>query len=146
MEQAISDFVAARQVAVVGVSRNKRKFGNAIYKTLQSRGYQVYPVHHELEQFEGARCYRRLAELPDEVDSVVVCTQPQHALDIATEAKENGIRRLWFQQGADFSEAVTSARESGLDTVSGKCILMYATPVTGIHAVHRFFAKLFGKL
>jgi hypothetical protein len=37
------------------------------------------------------------------------------------------------------------AEAYGIKTITRKCILMYAGEVTGIHAVHRFFAKAFKK-
>ncbi|NMC44122.1 MAG: hypothetical protein GYA46_09410 [candidate division Zixibacteria bacterium] len=56
-----------------------------------------------------------------------------------------GMTHVWFQQGPNFSDAVAKAKAKGLQTVSRKCILMYAPPVTSIHSFHRFFAKLFGR-
>jgi predicted CoA-binding protein len=103
-------------------------------------------VHRSLTEVGGDKCYRLLAELPDAVESLIICTKAEHAPALVLEAKENGIKRLWFQQGADFSEAIVAAEQADINQVNGKCILMYAPPVTGIHAVHRFFVKLFGKL
>jgi predicted CoA-binding protein len=36
---AVDDFVAQRTLAVVGVSRSGKKFGNTIYRELKTRGY-----------------------------------------------------------------------------------------------------------
>jgi len=36
-------------------------------------------------------------------------------------------------------------KDLGLSAVSGKCIMMYAQPVTSVHSWHKFFAKLFGQ-
>ena len=146
MNETITAFVETKHLALVGVSARKSKFGNAIHKALKRRGYQVYPVHRSLAEVGGDKCYRSLAELPDAVESLIICTKAKHAIALVIEAKEKEIKRIWFQQGADFSEAIAAAEKHGIDYVKGKCILMYATPVTGIHAVHRFFVKLFGKL
>ena len=54
--------------------------------------------------------------------------------------------KVSIQQGADFSGSAAKAEAARITTITGKCILMYAEPVGGIHAIHRFFAKLFGKL
>ena len=37
----VDDFVSQKSFAVVGVSRNKRKFGKYIYKELKKGGYIV---------------------------------------------------------------------------------------------------------
>ncbi len=144
MDEHIAHIANQTQVAVVGVS--DRKFGGAIYKTLKKRGYAVYAVHPIRESFDGDRCYRDLTAVPDEVTVAVVAVSPESAEQVVEDARSAGITHLWFQQGRDFSDAVTKAGAKGLHTVSGKCILMYAQPVTGIHAFHRFLAKLFGRL
>ena len=144
MDESIAGFIDAKHIAVVGVS--KRKFGGTIYRTLKQRGYQVYPVHPQTETFDGDRCSAGLADLPDEVAAAVIAVKPAQAEGVVDDAKAAGITTLWFQQGADFSKAIAHADALGIQTISGKCILMYASPVTGIHAVHRFFARLFGRL
>ena len=144
MDQYVSEFVQDKHIAVAGVS--DRKFGGAIYKTMKKRGYQVYPVHPSRESFDNDRCFHSLASLPKQVKKVVIAISPDRAEAIIGEAAAAGITHLWFQQGKDFSRAAAMADQKGLRTVSGKCILMYAEPVTGIHAFHRFLAKLFRRL
>lgn len=144
MDQRIEDFVKTRHIAVVGAS--PRKFGGAIYKTLKKRGYTVYPVHPARNTFKGDRCYSNLTTLPSEVEAAVIAVSPSHAMNVIDDARKAGITKLWFQQGANFSEPLKKAEAEGIQTVSGKCILMYAEPVSGIHAIHRFIAKVFKKL
>lgn len=141
MDQRIENFVNTKHVAVVGVS--KKKFGGTIYKTLKKRGYAVYPVHPTLSSFDGDSCFPRLSDVPDDVEAAVVAVSPAHAADVVDDARKAGLTKLWFQQGADFSGAVRKAEADGLQAVSGKCILLYAPPVTGLHGVHRFLARLF---
>jgi hypothetical protein len=141
MDQNAAEFVKSKTLAVVGVS--KRKFGGSIYRTLKARGFKVYPVHPLRESFDGDPCVRKLTELPDGVDAAVVAVSPLHAEDVVRDARVAGIKKLWFQQGADFRDVALMAEAYGIKTVTGKCILMYAGDVTGIHAVHRFFAKVF---
>jgi len=44
-QQLISDFLAQRKLALIGVSRSGRRLGNAIWKELRAKDYQVFPVH-----------------------------------------------------------------------------------------------------
>jgi predicted CoA-binding protein len=144
MDERIADFLNSKEIAVVGVSQ--KKMGGAIYRTLRKSGMKVYPVHHSLTEFENDKCYSKLAGLPSSVDAAVVAVSPANAKKLVQDAQGTSIKKLWFQRGADFSEVEAKANQAGLKTVSGKCILMYAEPVTGIHAFHRFLARLFGKL
>jgi len=144
MDQFIQGFVNSDQIAVVGVS--KKKFGGTIYRDLKKRGYQVFPVHPSLESFAGDRCYPDLKSLPDGVDAAVIAVSAAHAAQVVDDARQADVAKLWFQQGPDFKEIVAHAQDLGMQVVSRKCILMYAEPVKGIHAMHRFIVRLFGKL
>jgi predicted CoA-binding protein len=134
-----------RSIAVVGVSTNKRKFGSAIYRELKRRGFEVFGVHPSLETIEGDRCFASVTKIDGRPDCVVVCVKPKKAVSAVDQTVAKGISRIWFQQGADFSEAKARAEEAGLQAVSGRCILMYTEPVGGIHRFHRGLSKLFGK-
>jgi predicted CoA-binding protein len=144
MKQAIDFISSQRHIAVVGVS--DRSFGGEIYKNLKQRGYSVYAVHPTREVFRGDSCYSSLKNLPEEVKAAVVAVSPDSAESVVDDAASSAVTHLWFQQGKDFSQIVATAQAKGLQTVSRKCILMYAKPVTGVHAFHRTLARLFGRL
>jgi hypothetical protein len=50
----IQDFVAQKTLAVVGVSRGGKKFGNMALRALRDKGYRVFPIHPQAESLEGA--------------------------------------------------------------------------------------------
>ena len=56
-----------------------------------------------------------------------------------------GISKLWLQQGAQSVETAKTARDLGLDPITGKCILMYAGEVKSIHGFHKFINKVLGQ-
>jgi uncharacterized protein len=145
MNQAIQDFMAAQRIAVVGVSRSGKKFGNTISTELKQRGKQIFLVHPEAKEINGERCYASLAELKGQVDAVVVCVSPQQAGQVIREAGAAGLKNVWLQMGAESSAVLQAAKEVGITPVTGKCILMYVEPVNSIHGWHRGFAKLFGQ-
>jgi predicted CoA-binding protein len=144
MEAGAIDFTKVRKIAVVGVSN--RKFGGFMYKSLRKRGFEVYPVHPTRETFAGDHCFDRLTSLPDKVDMAVVAVSPLAAEQVTQDAIEANVPKLWYQQGPNFTEVAAKAEQAGIATVTSKCVLMYAAPVTGIHAVHRWLARLLGRL
>jgi predicted CoA-binding protein len=146
MKQAIEDFISCKRIALVGVSRSGKKFGNTIQTELKERGYQVYIVHPEAQEIAGERCYPNLAALQGMVDGVLICVPPRHAGQVLREAVEVGLKKIWLQMGADSPEVLALARDLSVTPVSGKCILMYAQPVRSFHAWHRAFARLVGQL
>ncbi len=145
MDQKIQDFIQAKRLAVVGVSRSEQKFGTAIYKELKARGFQVFGVNPQMQTIAGDICYASIGELAGKVDGAVICLPPQKAAIVIREAAAAGIKNLWLQQGSQSLETKQAAHEAGVSPVEGKCILMYAGEVKSIHGFHKFVAKLFGQ-
>ena len=144
--QAIDNFLSSKTIAVVGVSRNKDKFGNYLYREIKKKGYTVYAVNPNMDMTEGDRCYAGLGALPEKPDAVLMSIQPKAALPVMDEMARLGIKKCWLQQGADSKEGEDKARELGLDLVSGECLMMHVQPVESIHNFHRGFKKFFGLL
>jgi uncharacterized protein len=145
MDTAAQEFVSKKRLAVVGVSRDDKKFGNLIYKELKQRGYQPVAINPSTQEIGGDKCYPNLAAVQGQVDGVIVCIPPAKVPAVLQEAASAGIKNVWIQQGAGSPEADKVGKELGLKMVNGKCILMYAEPVGSFHGFHRFFAKLFGQ-
>jgi uncharacterized protein len=142
---AIDAFLAEPAIAVVGVSRSGKGFGNVAARELRRKGYRIYPLNPQADLVDGERCYRSLADLPEPVRAVLVVVPPHEALGVVREAARAGIRRVWLQQGAESPLVTLACDELGLDTVSGGCVLMFAKP-TGVHRAHRWVWKMMGKL
>lgn len=53
---AATDFLAARRIAVTGVSRTPGSHGgNVVYRRLRETGYEVFAVNPNAETVEGDR-------------------------------------------------------------------------------------------
>jgi predicted CoA-binding protein len=143
---SIDAFFDQKTFAVVGVSRNKDKFGNMIYREMKKRGLEVYGVNPQLDMIEGERCYGGLGALPVKVDAVIAVIPPQATLPIIDDMAKLSIKHLWLQQGADSPEAEQKALALGMNLVSGECMLMYLPPVESLHKFHRVLKKIFGGL
>lgn len=143
---AVEDFVAQRKLAVVGVSRSGKKFGNWAFRELRSKGYQLFPIHPSAETIEGDRAYPRLTALPEPVDGVLIVVPPVETEKVVRDAAAAGIRRVWMQQGAQSPEAIRFCEENGISAVHGECILMFAPKPAWLHRAHHWVWKILGKL
>ena len=142
----IDEFLAQKTLAIVGVSRSGKKFGNTILKDLTKLGYRLLPVHPEAPEVDGVRAYPSFAALPEPVGGLIVCVPPAQAESVVKEAAAHGIRRVWLQQGAGSAEAIKSCQENGISVVHGECVLMYPKPTTAwIHGAHRWVWDLLGR-
>lgn len=145
-KKLVEEFLTQKNIAVVGVSRKKTKFGNAIYKELKQKGYNVFPVNPNMNVFEGDACYPDLGSIPEQVDAVVINIPPIQTEKVVREANEAGIKKVWLQQGSQSEAAVKFCEENGIDCVSNECILMFAKPSAFIHRAHKWVWGVLGKL
>jgi uncharacterized protein len=142
---AITAFVAQPALAIVGVSRSGRKFGNTAARVLREKGYRVYPVHPSADVIDGVRCYKRFQDLPEAVDALLVVVAPAEACQVVRDAAAAGIHHVWLQQGAESVAVLKACHELGLSCVWGECILMYTHP-TGFHKAHWWMRALTHRL
>jgi uncharacterized protein len=140
----IEQFVAQRHIAVAGISRDPRKFGNSVFKELKKQGYHLYPISKHLPEIDGVPCVPDIASLPAEVSAIIIVTKPEQTAILLKEAEAKGIKQIWLQQGAADREILASIEKSNANIVSKQCILMYANPTHFMHRTHILFKKLFG--
>lgn len=149
IKEAAAEFLAARRIAVTGVSRNPKGHGsNIVYQRLRERGYEVFPVNPNAEEVEGDRCYPDLRSIPGGVDGVVIGTRPETADATMRECVELGIGRVWMHRGPGAGSVSASAasygREQGISVIDGGCPLMFGPTADFGHKCMRPIFTLFG--
>jgi predicted CoA-binding protein len=143
---AIDRFLADRTAAVVGVSASGRGFGFNAYRELKRMGYRLLPVHPTADAIQGDTCWRKVTDLPADVERLLVVVRPERAEQVVREAAGSGIRYVWLQQGAESPSVLQACQQQGLEVVHGHCILMFAEPTASFHKIHRWLWKLLGKV
>jgi predicted CoA-binding protein len=141
---SIQAFLGSKEIAVCGVSRNKKKFGRVVYDTLKGRGFKLYGVNPNMTDIDGDPCYPDVSQLPGHVKYLYIVTPGKQTEEIVAKAIEKGIRTIWIQQMSESPKAVELAEKNGITLIKKECILKFAEPITGIHKFHRFLTKLFG--
>lgn len=145
-KQDVQGFVSQKTIAMAGLSRDAKAMSASMKKELESKGYRILAVNPNAASIGGEPCYPNLASLPEKVGGVLIATPASQSEQVVRDAAAQGIRHVWLQSGAHSKAAEAACNEQGLSAVSGKCILMFAEPVTSVHGVHRWFAKVFGQL
>lgn len=144
MKPSIQNFISKKRIAVVGFSRNKTKFGTAAFLELQKRGFEVFAIHPSEKEINGIECYPDLKTVSGKAEAVFISIPPKSVPPVLKEASDAGFKLVWLQQGAESAEAIGYAKELGLELISGKCILMYAPPLTSLHKFHQVICKWTG--
>ena len=127
-QDLVTEFLALRRYAVVGVSADQDKYGYKIWRSLQEKGYTVYPVNPRYDEIEGERCYRSLAEVADRVDVVDLVVPPKVTEEIVKQCAELGLTRVWMQPGAESEEAIRFCRERGIKVLHDVCVMAESLP------------------
>lgn len=134
----IEDFIAAEPIAMVGVSRNPKKFGFTAFRELKEKGMNIIPVNPHAEMIHGTKAYPDLKSLPDNVKGLIVMTQKSQTTGVVREAKEKGIKQIWIQQMSENDDALKVLEGSDINCITGQCILMHYKP----HSIHKFHGRL----
>jgi predicted CoA-binding protein len=140
----INEFLDSQPIALVGVSRNSKKFGYTAFKELKEKGMNIIPVNPQADEIMGEKSYPNVKMLPSEVQSIIVFTKKDKTASVIRDAKEKGIKQVWIQQMADSKEALAELKDSGINFITGECILMHYKPHS-IHKFHGTLKKFFGR-
>lgn len=139
----LSFFDKSQPLALVGVSANTKKFGNQVFQFLQKHGYKVVPVHPESESINGEKCFNSIEELPANIQRAVVMTPPAETDKVLKQLATKGITNVWVQQLSQSAESKNVSEALGLNAIFSRCVFMFAEPVKGVHAFHRWLWKHF---
>ena len=142
MQEAATEFLSHRRVAVTGVSRKPKNHGsNTVYKRLRERGYEVFAVNPNANEVEGDRAYRDLRSIPGGVEAVVIGTRPETSEQTMHECAELGIKHVWMHRGpgaGSVSDAATAyGRQAGITVIDGGCPCMFGATADFGHKVMR---------
>lgn len=143
-QSTIESFLSEQKLALAGASRSGKKFGNAADKELRVKGYELFLIHPEAQEINGAICYATLAELSGKVGGLVTVVPPEQTEKLVRDAHAVGINKIWMQQGSESSDAIQFCQENDMKVVHGQCILMHSQP-QGFHKFHHWLWGLLGK-
>lgn len=111
--------------AVVGASANPQKFGSIIFHDLRTAGFMVVPVNPKLTELDGIEAVKSLREVLPKPDIAVVVVPPTVGLAVLDDAVAAGVKKLWFQPGAESPKIREKAQNLGLQIVAdGSCIMV----------------------
>ena len=110
-------------VAIVGVSRDRKKWGYRIYRKLKPLFRKVYPVNLKYADIEGDKCYRELREIPEKPDLVITVVPPAVTERVVEICGDMNIGKLWMQPGSESEKAIKMCKERGIECMHGACFV-----------------------
>jgi predicted CoA-binding protein len=142
----IDSFLTPKKLALIGLSRDPKKFSRAAYKELSTKGFEIYPINPNVEEIDGIKCYKEVSGLPADIKHALIITPKDQTLSAVEQAIGHGITNIWLQQGSETPESIDFAEKQDINLISKTCILMHCQPVKGVHGFHRFIMKVFARL
>ena len=121
-----------RRIAVLGIKTEAQHSQPAFYVPayLARAGFEIIPVpvyYPEVERILGQPVYRRLVDIPGEVDLINVFRQakdvPAHVDDILAKRP----KAVWFQSGIRNDEVAGLLARAGIKVVQDRCLMVDAS-------------------
>jgi acyl-CoA synthetase (NDP forming) len=93
MENAMDTIFNPTSIAIVGATNRPQSVGHAVIRNLIQGEYQgvLYPVHPTLKSIFGVKAYKRLGDIPDPVDLVIIIIKPEMVPAVMEDAARKGI-------------------------------------------------------
>ena len=129
-QQGLRELLAeTRRIAVLGIKTEAHAGQPAFYvaKYLADAGLDVVPVpvyYPEVTQILGKPVYRKVADIPGEVDMVNVFRRsqdvPPHLDDILAKKPKS----VWMQLGIQNDDVARALAEAGIKVVQNRCLMV----------------------
>ena len=118
---------ASRRIAVLGIKPESRRDQPAHFvpEYTQGAGYEVIPVpiyYPDVTEILGQPVYRRLVDVPGEIDIVNVFRRPEHVPPHVDDIIAKRPRAVWMQLGIRNDEAAERLARAGIDVVQDRCL------------------------
>jgi uncharacterized protein len=126
LRQLLAD---VRRVAVLGIKTEEQSEQAAFYvpEYLVEAGLEVVPVpvyYPNVTEILGRKVYRKLVDVPGEIDLVNVFRRPQdippHVEDILAKKP----KAVWFQLGIRHDAAAETLARAGIKVVQNRCLMV----------------------
>jgi len=130
----LDDLLAPRSIAIVGASDDARRIGGRPLRHMIEQRFEgaVYPVNPNRDRVQGLQAYPALADIPGEVDFVLVAVPAAGVAEVVRQAAAKRARTvLIFSSGfaemggegiAMQAEITRLARETGVRVIGPNCL------------------------
>ena len=121
---AMHRMLAAKTIAVVGLSADPAKASHYVSKYMQASGASIWPVNPAVQAVLGEQAYASLTGLPGKPELVNVFRLPKAIPAIVEEMIALGLTQLWVQQGIVHEAAAAHAEAHGIAVVMDRCLMV----------------------
>lgn len=119
----------SRTIAVLGIKTEQQAQQPAfsVPRYMQAAGFQIIPVpvyYPEVTTILGQKVYRKLVDIPIDVDLVDVFRRPQDIPPHVDDILAKKPKAVWFQLGIRNDQVAQQLAEAGIQVVQDRCLLV----------------------
>jgi uncharacterized protein len=129
-EEGIAQVVQnSRRIAVLGIKTEEQRDQPAFYVAdyLAQVGLEVVPVpvyYPEVKEILGQPVYRKLTDIPGEIDMVDVFRRPSDVAGHLEDMLAKKPKVVWMQLGISNDAVAQQLVAAGIDVVQNRCLLV----------------------
>ncbi len=113
-----------KTVAVVGVSKDEKKFGFRVFKDMIKKGQKVYGINPKADFILGRKIYSKIQDIPEKPDLVITVIPPEVTEKIVDDCISIGVKEIWMQPGSESEKAIKKAQDKGILVIYNACIML----------------------
>src|SRR5687768_15439251 len=120
---------STKRIAVLGIKTEEQSGQPAFYvaQYLANAGVEVVPVpvyYPDATEILGQKVYRKLADVPGEVDMVDVFRRPQDLAPHLDDILAKKPKSVWLQQGIRDDAFAEKLAANGITVVQDRCLMV----------------------
>lgn len=101
-------------VAIIGASNSRDKFGNKAVRAYLAHGHSVYPVNLRERTIEGLPAFRTILDVPVALDATLMYVPPEVTLRLLPAIARKGPGELYFNPGSEDDAVIEMAKKLAL--------------------------------
>ena len=102
-------------IAVIGASNDRSKYGNKAVRAYAMMGHTVFPVNPHETEIEGLTCYKTVTAIPYKVDRVSLYVPPEIGMKLVGQIKRVKPKEVYINPGAESDELIEAFRKAGIN-------------------------------
>ena len=118
---------ASKRIAVLGIKVEPHQPAHFVPAYAQRAGFEIVPVpvyYPDVTEILGQRVYRRIADIPGDVDIVDVFRRSHRVSDHVDDILAKRPKAVWMQTGIENAEAAERLARAGIDVVQDRCLMV----------------------
>ena len=128
--EQLRDLLAqTKTIAVLGIKTEEQSSQPAFYvpKYMQNAGFRIIPVpvyYPGVTEILGEKVYRKLVDVPGEIDMVNVFRRPQDIPPHLEDLLASKPKSVWMQLGIGHQAVAEALAQAGIRVVQDRCLMV----------------------